>query len=276
MRNIFAVAIACVLLNVAMVCSCDWPKPGQPAAVAVVTRSLPTPSNVLPVIAADVTVSNECASEGDTVVVTARLSNPAPESAPYKSVFYVDKQAVKSEDLLVEANSFRDIGLSIHENSACMRYVEYDKIHRLLVFCPISNPEGIDCTSFTDYFNMQPAIVYRTAETRTIILQSKPVTFTYYANHDISLKDNYAATVPTYVQLLTFLQSKSYTGDPYPAETMHNDAELAGIKCAFLWWEAQGAAHSMGWGPIGLPSAVSDAAYLVAFKTQDRGLVFVD
>jgi hypothetical protein len=94
----------------------------------------------------------------------------------------------------------------------------------------------------------------------------------------VELKENFNSSKPTYSHLLAFLKSRDYSNDPFAPETLHNDAELEGIKCALVWWEAANAERTPGlaYNGISTPTMVSNAAMFNAFITQDRGLVFAD
>ncbi|APV44674.1 hypothetical protein Dform_01350 [Dehalogenimonas formicexedens] len=93
--------------------------------------------------------------------------------------------------------------------------------------------------------------------------------------HSVTLWNNPQAVDPSWSQLLLFLQSdatdaRSYDFASYVcadfAETLHNNAEAAGIKAAYVCID-------LGPSP-GYPSGAGHA--LNAFQTTDRGLVFID
>jgi hypothetical protein len=88
--------------------------------------------------------------------------------------------------------------------------------------------------------------------------------------HKITLHNNETAINPTYQQMVNFIKSDKTDEIPYDysnfantdfAERVHNNAEAAGYKCAWvdLCFINGGAAHACN-----------------AFNTVDRGLVFVD
>lgn len=88
--------------------------------------------------------------------------------------------------------------------------------------------------------------------------------------HRITLCNNKTAIDPTYQQLTDFVKSDKTDEIPYNysgfactdfAESVHNNAEAAGYKCAWvdINFINHGAAHSCN-----------------AFNTVDRGLVFID
>lgn len=76
------------------------------------------------------------------------------------------------------------------------------------------------------------------------------------------------ATNPTYEELLTFLKNDTTDEHPYTsqyvcsdfAETLHNNAEKAGLKCAFVGCDfTQGVGHAFN-----------------EFETTDKGTVYID
>jgi hypothetical protein len=87
--------------------------------------------------------------------------------------------------------------------------------------------------------------------------------------HRIALVNSNNTTDPTYAELLAFIKAdktdeevydfESYLCSDY-AEIVHNNAEKAGYKCAW----------------IGVDFAGGDEHALNAFNTTDRGLVFID
>lgn len=88
--------------------------------------------------------------------------------------------------------------------------------------------------------------------------------------HKIWLHNNPKAKNPTYNELLKFLEQDKTDQKPYLpgafvcadfAEMLHNNAEKAGIRCAFVLVEF---------------SDLAEGHSLNAFKTVDKGLVFVD
>jgi hypothetical protein len=286
-RFFFVVFAMCALSSVILLACSNNSAPTKselPAAAIPQSENSTAPGPVAvkeppPVVVSNLTLSSEHPIEGDTVVVTAKIKNPGSQSAVYKSVFYVDKQLVKSEDVTVDANSSQNCSFSIRENSTCMRFIENGDCHKLLIFRPRGNPDEINRASFNDYYSTQPAIVFREPATQVMTYQGKTYTFSYYKDTSVVLMENFGATNPSYLQLIDFLATKDYAKDPYATETMYNDAEAAGVKCAFVWWEAENAKHNLtavggGWLPLGI--GVSDATMLNAFKTRDKGLVFVD
>jgi PKD repeat protein len=86
--------------------------------------------------------------------------------------------------------------------------------------------------------------------------------------HTIKLHNNPDAKNPTWGVLLWFLQRDTTEQIPYVygsfvcadfAETLHNNAETAGIRAAYVSVELSGIGHACN-----------------AFRTTDRGLVFID
>jgi hypothetical protein len=86
--------------------------------------------------------------------------------------------------------------------------------------------------------------------------------------YDADIVDYGSATNPTWAQLLSFLlndktDQKAYVPDVYMcggfARDVHNNAERAGIRAAYVDVELPGGHHALN-----------------AFKTTDRGLVFID
>jgi len=86
--------------------------------------------------------------------------------------------------------------------------------------------------------------------------------------HTITLHNNPYATDPTWNELMHFLQQDTTEQIPYVvgsfvcadyAETLHNNAENAGIRAAYVCLELSGVGHGCD-----------------AFRTPDRGLVFID
>jgi len=86
----------------------------------------------------------------------------------------------------------------------------------------------------------------------------------------VSLTDNPYATNPTWSRLMSFLYSDPTDDEYYNlltfnctnfAERLHNNAEAAGIKAAFvtLYFKDQDTGHALN-----------------AFTTRDKGLVYVD
>jgi hypothetical protein len=89
-----------------------------------------------------------------------------------------------------------------------------------------------------------------------------------WPSYDINLINSETASNPKWVELLDFLQEdktdeNTYVPDVYVcrhfARDLHNNAELAGIRAAYVAVKLPGAAHALN-----------------AFKTTDRGLVFID
>ncbi len=80
---------------------------------------------------------------------------------------------------------------------------------------------------------------------------------------------NYAnAKNPTYQELLTFMKSDKTDETPYQsdkyasfdfAETLHNNAEKAGLRCAYAIVEISGSPYAIN-----------------AFETTDRGIIYID
>lgn len=90
--------------------------------------------------------------------------------------------------------------------------------------------------------------------------------------HPITLRNYTDAKNPTYQQLLTFLKSDRTDEIPFQtnkfmtadyAETLHNNAEKSGIRCAFV--------------RISLKTNTGNYYRdLNAFETSDRGIVYID
>jgi len=106
--------------------------------------------------------------------------------------------------------------------------------------------------------------VYPEGASSVIRLQAGPGT-----SRSLNLVNNPAAGDPTWAELRRFLQSdrtdtRHYITDVYVcghfAEDLHNSAEDAGIRAAFVFVEFY----------IGAPHALN------AFRTRDKGLVYID
>ena len=89
-----------------------------------------------------------------------------------------------------------------------------------------------------------------------------------WPSYDINLANSETASNPKWAELLDFLREdktdeNTYVPDVYVcrhfARDLHNNAELAGIRAAYVAVKLPGAAHALN-----------------AFKTTDRGLVFID
>ncbi len=89
-----------------------------------------------------------------------------------------------------------------------------------------------------------------------------------WPSYDINLANSETASNPKWAELLEFLREdktdeNTYVPDVYVcrhfARDLHNNAELAGIRAAYVAVNLPGAAHALN-----------------AFKTTDRGLVFID
>ena len=89
-----------------------------------------------------------------------------------------------------------------------------------------------------------------------------------WPSYDINLANSETASNPKWAELLDFLREdktdeNTYVPDVYVcrhfARDLHNNAELAGIRAAYVAVNLPGAAHALN-----------------AFKTTDRGLVFID
>lgn len=105
----------------------------------------------------------------------------------------------------------------------------------------------------------------------------------YIAHHDGSpvLLTNYSnAKNPSWSQLLTFLKSDTTDKQKYVypsfvcsnfAEILHNNAERAGWRCAFVSINLTGYPD---FAKLGIPSNSGHA--LNAFETTDKGLVYID
>jgi len=86
--------------------------------------------------------------------------------------------------------------------------------------------------------------------------------------HTITLHNNPYAKDPTWNTLMSFLQQDTTEQIPYSygsfvcadyAEMLHNNAEKAGIRAAYVYLELSGVGHGCD-----------------VFRTTDRGLVFID
>lgn len=193
--------------------------------------------------------------EGDTATITAIISNRGGSPiADYTNSIYVDTKLLSTSNIKLDTGINR-INYAFKENSACIRYVETGGQGVIVVFHPAGNPDSINRTSFTDYYNTESDVIWAPGK---------------YVN----IKSNFDAKNPTYSQLINFLGAKDYSSDRYAAETMHNDAEARGIKCAFVWWEAENAETKTVGDLSILTQYVSNADLLVAFKTIDKGLAF--
>ena len=220
------------------------------AKVAEIKQSIVSVSSI--------TLSNDYPIESDNISVTAKISNTGNQTGSYKSEFYIDKNLKKSEDIQVEPGQTIESNYTILENSACMHYIENGGQGKLVVFHPVGNPDSINRTSFTDYNNIQPAV-------------------TFGKGRLVLLKENINAKKPTYSQVIDFLKSKNYSADLFDVETLHNDAEAAGIRCAFVWWEAEKTERTATTGEFGglnTTIQISNADVFDAFQTTDKGLVF--
>jgi hypothetical protein len=89
-----------------------------------------------------------------------------------------------------------------------------------------------------------------------------------WPSYDINLANSETASNPKWAELLDFLREdktdeNTYVPDVYVcrhfARDLHNNAELAGIRAAYVAVNLPDAAHALN-----------------AFKTTDRGLVFID
>jgi hypothetical protein len=96
--------------------------------------------------------------------------------------------------------------------------------------------------------------------------------YSYYgaSGHQIQLLNNLSAVNPTYQQMVDFMKADQTDKIPYNkssfvcgdfAERLHNNAEKAGYKCAFvsIYFLAGGYGHACN-----------------VFNTTDKGLVYVD
>lgn len=88
--------------------------------------------------------------------------------------------------------------------------------------------------------------------------------------HTITLKNNLSAKDPTYAQVVSFIYMDTTDQKVYDeatwvcadyAETVHNDAESMGIKCA--------------WVEVNFVDGSADHA-CNAFQTVDRGMIYID
>ncbi len=94
--------------------------------------------------------------------------------------------------------------------------------------------------------------------------------------HPIILLNNPQAVNPTWSQLLAFLESDTTDKLTYSptfvcadfAEILHNNAEKAGLRAAFVVVDII--------GPAGIPSILGAGHTLNAFRTTVHGLVFID
>jgi len=110
------------------------------------------------------------------------------------------------------------------------------------------------------------------------MMNNKVPNVIFSIGRNVTLKENsFSAKNPTYAELKEFLKSRSYLSDYYASETLHNDAEAAGIKCAFVWWQGDTAeAHiESSRGLANTFFSFSNIMYLNAFQTTDKGLVFI-
>jgi hypothetical protein len=95
--------------------------------------------------------------------------------------------------------------------------------------------------------------------------------------HQIVLLNNPEAVNPTWSQLVAFLENDPTDKQTYSstfvcadfAEMLHNNAEKAGLRCAFVVPQLP--------GPSNLDMGImAEGHALNAFRTTDRGLVFID
>lgn len=157
---------------------------------------------------------------------------------------------------------------------------EYENYYLGLVNSPEGYLSGHGCYDDTGHFivliNNENATNPSYSELVSFLQRDKTDEFPY--NYEIGPTTSYYGTPESHVDLeniQNIIDGTAQPSNPHVcgdfAERLHNNAEMTGIRCAYVSVYLSGYSDSYEYG---IPSDTSHA--LVAFDTSDKGLVYID
>ncbi len=157
---------------------------------------------------------------------------------------------------------------------------EYENYYLGLVNSPEGYLSGHGCYDDTGHFivliNNEKATNPSYSELVSFLQRDKTDEFPY--NYEIGPTTSYYGTPESHVDLeniQNIIDGTAQPSNPHVcgdfAERLHNNAEMTGIRCAYVSVYLSGYSDSYEYG---IPSDTSHA--LVAFDTSDKGLVYID
>jgi hypothetical protein len=251
---VFASMLAIVVL---MACTPVLQQPASNSTTQSSVQPVKEPQASAEFEVTDLKASTDSAIEGDNVSVTATISNKGKASGSYKVVFKIDTKPSLEEEISILQGETTTSIFYLKERAACIRTVEVGSRSLPIIFHPVGDINNIDQTGFMVH-NSHSGFNY-----------------VFSMNRYINLNENYQAKNPSFEQLISYLKTKDYSKDPYAVETLHNEAEISGIKCAFVWMETENNERETQGSVSQFLTINKGADYMNAFQTTDKGMVIV-
>jgi hypothetical protein len=200
--------------------------------------------------------STDSAIEGDNVSITATIRNKGKGAGLYNVLFKIDTKPAVNEQVNINPGETINKTIAFKEDNACVKYVEVGGRSLVVIFHPHGEKNAENQNGYVTNFTYNR--------------------FNFQCNgKEVLLKENFQSKDVSYKEVVAFLNANKYCSLPCFTEPLHNDAEAHGIKCAYVWHQAENSKIAYG-ATVQTWIEYRSGLSFNGFRTLDRGLVFIE